>query len=282
MSFNPRPPAEGDLRRCFRNIIDFLFQSTPSCGVRPRRSSTPSAPPCPFQSTPSCGGRPRHPRAFSHPLQVSIHALLRRATIVVDRVVGDIACFNPRPPAEGDMNIIIWWSALRGFNPRPPAEGDRRHGLQPAGSRRFNPRPPAEGDGLISRVRSDIRRFNPRPPAEGDKNVLALGPIGSRFQSTPSCGGRQSDASFLRFVKRFQSTPSCGGRRVITTRFQSILYVSIHALLRRATIADCTSMSGKFWFQSTPSCGGRPMKSTSNRVLLTCFNPRPPAEGYHR
>ena len=76
--FNPRPHAEGDLDYLLKLFNIDGFQSTPSRGGRHKTfvSITFS---CTFQSTPSRGGRRAGDCALKI-LQVSIHALTRRAT----------------------------------------------------------------------------------------------------------------------------------------------------------------------------------------------------------
>ena len=98
-----------------------------------------------FQSTPSCGGRHQMILEMSRLQRVSIHALLRRATIKkIGRSTG-FNCFNPRPPAEGDNPLAAALSNAASFNPRPPAEGDC-HSMKSSGGRhRFQSTPSCGG-----------------------------------------------------------------------------------------------------------------------------------------
>ena len=61
--------------------------------------------------------------AFSSDI-ISIHALVKRATLVILYVQGMEVNFNPRPREEGDgIDGIRGLSGLY-FNPRPREEGD--------------------------------------------------------------------------------------------------------------------------------------------------------------
>ena len=60
----------------------------------------------------------------------------------------------------------------------------------------------------------------------------------------------------INYPYTFQSTPSRGGRRVMLYSSTPKLLVSIHALTRRATIAQRFFKTLQM-FQSTPSRGGR-------------------------
>ena len=103
---------------------------------------------------------------------------------------------------------------IQSFNPRPPAEGDYFYFSWLRGLNSFNPRPPAEGDKCQEKSVWMIVCFNPRPPAEGDESVLKKSHLMTTFQSTPSCGGRHVQLPLGACNKQ----------------------VSIHALLRRATV----------------------------------------------
>ena len=142
-----------------------------------------------FQSTPSCGGRPLDNGNTFYAGEVSIHALLRRAT---------------RRKSRGGTGMRFQST---------PSCGGRLLGGEPT--------------------------LHPR-----------------LFQSTPSCGGRPLGMVTFCIAMKFQSTPSCGGRHNISYFCFFSLWVSIHALLRRAT--------------GSPSRPDFPCPG---------FNPRPPAEG---
>ncbi len=234
------------------------FQSTPSCGGRPDWPISAATAADGFNPRPPAEGDPlTGKRSGLHP-QVSIHALLRRATgiSVLPRL---ILLFQSTPSCGGRHNTPIagreWANvsihALLRRATRPTATCWN-------GRWSFNPRPPAEGDAHYPVNSALPYGFNPRPPAEGDTYCLRFSKTNLSFQSTPSCGGRQvSDVGrvYLRggFNPRppaegdmllctpyarligFQSTPSCGGRQEHRAMYGSRYVVSIHALLRRAT-----------------------------------------------
>ena len=56
--------------------------------------------------------------------QISIHALVKRATIADELKKLEKENFNPRPREEGDIRTNVYNSLLRHFNPRPREEGD--------------------------------------------------------------------------------------------------------------------------------------------------------------
>ena len=78
--------------------------------------------------------------------EISIHALVKRATYTATRTAERGGNFNPRPREEGDG------AARRGSY----------HG------RYFNPRPREEGDIVINGSWRYPSNFNPRPREEGD------------------------------------------------------------------------------------------------------------------
>ena len=57
---------------------------------------------------------------------ISIHALVKRATLT--RLLGNAmrSYFNPRPREEGDKSASTSCLTASNFNPRPREEGDRR------------------------------------------------------------------------------------------------------------------------------------------------------------
>ena len=55
---------------------------------------------------------------------ISIHALVKRATIYKDNNIMLNKDFNPRPREEGDQVVIIYDNTVINFNPRPREEGD--------------------------------------------------------------------------------------------------------------------------------------------------------------
>ena len=99
--FNPRPRTEGDREQIACTAGRHLFQSTPSYGGRRFSPKT-------FRSRPICfNPRPRtegddKPVLVPMPVLVSIHALVRRATLFVRTSTKLPNRFNPRPRTEGD------------------------------------------------------------------------------------------------------------------------------------------------------------------------------------
>ena len=78
---------------------------------------------------------------------ISIHALVKRATIY--KHTSNIAChhFNPRPREEGDITYLCEnYMIVMYFNPRPREEGDQVSLAIKVFGKYFNPRPREEGD----------------------------------------------------------------------------------------------------------------------------------------
>ena len=90
---------------------------------------------------------------YEYIAEISIHALVKRATYAnfVEFVV--IFYFNPRPRKEGDgtNSSAVNWAIY--FNPRPRKEGDHCHLMYFFTKDNFNPRPRKEGDQLSPPVR---------------------------------------------------------------------------------------------------------------------------------
>ena len=100
--FNPRPRAGGDILLTPESSIISTFQSTPPRGGR-RNPANTSALLLLFQSTPPRGGRPgRASRKRNAPIDVSIHAPARGATVSRSWRHPVLWRFNPRPRAGGD------------------------------------------------------------------------------------------------------------------------------------------------------------------------------------
>ena len=101
IDFNPRPREEGDLTTI--TVILTVINFNP----RPREE----------------GDRP--PTIYYLILAtISIHALVKRATIHGGNVKGTKRNFNPRPREEGDYGCFYSFQADIYFNPRPREEGD--------------------------------------------------------------------------------------------------------------------------------------------------------------
>ena len=123
----------------------FTFQSTPSWRGRLRKASCQSAS-RPFQSTPSWRGRHRELQRIKSSTEISIHALMKRATVGtnVKYAIGIISihALMKRATWRECTNDSLW----RHFNPRPHEEGDHTRRLGGVKHINFNPRPHEEGD----------------------------------------------------------------------------------------------------------------------------------------
>ncbi len=125
LDFNPRPREEGD-RPCTRGDVG-------KCHFNPR----------PREEGDGLRG------AFFINGDISIHALVKRATLC-DRETQLYSCyFNPRPREEGDRKRSLSFRCLSYFNPRPREEGDTLSWRVPQLVGNFNPRPREEGDRLV-------------------------------------------------------------------------------------------------------------------------------------
>ena len=121
--FNPRPREEGD------SSLSALSATTCDFNPRPREEGD-------FTSTATGTDKKR----------ISIHALVKRATL--PKGFSDLFGyhFNPRPREEGDEEVLVCTVSQKDFNPRPREEGDTS----------------------VLKVRLTITDFNPRPREEGD------------------------------------------------------------------------------------------------------------------
>ena len=77
---------------------------------------------------------------------ISIHALMKRATYALCSCRPATSYFNPRPHEEGDTARNVCNCKYRDFNPRPHEEGDVKPPVTKTISSDFNPRPHEEGD----------------------------------------------------------------------------------------------------------------------------------------
>ena len=138
---------------------------------------------------------------------ISIHALVKRATVKNISTLQICGDFNPRPRKEGDD-----WTCLNGvdtddFNPRPRKEGDKGgkiqlsakvisiHALVKRATIRqqihrkawiyFNPRPRKEGDPQYRQCHYGFSDFNPRPRKEGDIVINGSWRYPSNFNPRP-------------------------------------------------------------------------------------------------
>ena len=101
MNFNPRPREEGDI------VINGSWRYPSHFNPRPREEG---------DSQPSS--------VYAIRGIISIHALVKRATVKNISTLQICGDFNPRPREEGDKNNLFKKSKSQNFNPRPREEGD--------------------------------------------------------------------------------------------------------------------------------------------------------------
>ena len=189
---------------------------------------------------------------------ISIHALVKRATFCFMRITDYRGAFQSTPSWRGrhatakiPKNIRTFQStpSWRGrpaeFNAQRKKEGISIHALVKRATyplsryhspnKHFNPRPREEGDEYIADIRELLNHFNPRPREEGDINTISQTVAIIVFQSTPSWRGRllpkHGNATSYRIsihalVKRATV-------EVLASAFN--MDISIHALVKRAT-----------------------------------------------
>ena len=85
-------------------------------------------------------------------LSISIHALVKRATVIQNDNVLNTLYFNPRPREEGDQDYTLNRDVPYNFNPRPREEGDILPIVFSMPVNDFNPRPREEGDPSLNRT----------------------------------------------------------------------------------------------------------------------------------
>ena len=192
------------------NFVAYTFQSTPSRRGRPIANEIGSAVP-EFQSTPSRRGRRRYTVNVSRLVDVSIHALAKRAT-PTGRDSPALMAFQSTPSRRGRRNDGRCHRDGAGFQSTPSRRGRRCAGRGPRAKKGFNPRPREEGYTVGLRLRRErvvsIHALAKRATGE---HVTVIGDW--QFQSTPSRRGR----------RRGWHGPGAGDA------------VSIHALAKRAT-----------------------------------------------
>ena len=187
--------------------------------------------------------------------------------------------FNPRPREEGDQGFYPTSVRWQYFNPRPREEGDPLlridsqsyktisiHALvkratcnkQPLLQQRtyFNPRPREEGDCTKWRTYTTYSTFQSTPSWRGRLTVLLLVYQIKSFQSTPSWRGRPSAEKLRNDLLNFNPRPREEGDIKLNRICQVKDFISIHALVKRATTAAQNSLKYVL-FQSTPSWRGR-------------------------
>ena len=167
-----------------------------------------------MRKQPSHEGRLLPVRRRGPPLQVSIHALARRATSMAQTFPPGMVRFQSTPSHGGRR------SAHR-------CGCGRRHG--------FNPRPRTEGDTIFSVISASGLEFQSTPSHGGRHGTEIKGGSIKTFQSTPSHGGRPPGRR-SRHRQGSVSIHALARRATYAVRkFEVTQEVSIHALARRAT-----------------------------------------------
>ena len=104
-----------------------------------------------FNPRPREEGDPAFTDCFSSAM-ISIHALVKRATVFHCLYYTAPLYFNPRPREEGDASSVGYNPQSDDFNPRPREEGDLVAQNMEVYKFYFNPRPREEGDSVICRI----------------------------------------------------------------------------------------------------------------------------------
>ena len=231
-----------------------------------------------FQSTPSQRGRLTLTCTDWELLQISIHALAKRATTCIKRHIKKISLFQSTPSQRG------------------------RHSSKHCSNDFFD----ISIHALAKRatytrygIRREMTDFNPRPRKEGDCTAYNTLCCIILFQSTPSQRGRRLKLS-CDSIKLSISIHALAKRATSASiAALSPFAISIHALAKRATpkngkgckwyiFQSTPSQRGRrqrmlllkhfLVFQSTPSQRGRHVtKRLQNKKIY--FNPRPRKEG---
>ena len=120
--FNPRPREEGDGKRLVSDIASSHFNP------RPREEGDFNTSAKAFASL-NFNPRPREEGDHSKRncviiSKISIHALVKRATLSYLLSFLRYIDFNPRPREEGDFVLFTDFANSANFNPRPREEGD--------------------------------------------------------------------------------------------------------------------------------------------------------------
>ena len=117
---------------------------------------------------------------------ISIHALVKRATLCLCVICVIVLYFNPRPREEGDTCLCVICVIVLYFNPRPREEGDGGGTISP-------PLIIISIHALVKRATTClcvicviVLYFNPRPREEGDSLQQCFLRLNRIFQSTPS------------------------------------------------------------------------------------------------
>ena len=99
-----------------------------------------------------------------------------------------------------------------------------------------------------------------------------------RFQSTPSWRGRLKIQQWAEKTRKFQSTPSWRGRRMYNYLPLKYLTISIHALVKRATLQYKFPMT-EYEISIHALVKRATQRPFSQRRKIRYFNPRPREEG---
>ena len=233
------------------------FQSTPSWRGRPlgvvTRLNSKT-----FQSTPSWRGRLYSIEVFWCFVPISIHALVKRATIASLRLLSLPQYFNPRPREEGDKPHQYEPAFRALFQSTPSWRGRLHRLLSQYRSCQFQSTPSWRGrpNGLLDAW--NTYKFQSTPSWRGRLTHLLEGFKCMAFQSTPSWRGRplycpwsnaqghfnprpreegdRPSSAYSDVFSGFQSTPSWRGRQHRGLFVYVPYYISIHALVKRATL----------------------------------------------
>ena len=173
---------------------------------------------------------------------------------------------------------LEWAEQIRKFQSTPSQRGRLKNRGKNNKNCYFNPRPRKEGDSTNNRFIGSVNHFNPRPRKEGDIDFDCVAHFNGRFQSTPSQRGRLLQVRQAVILLQFQSTPSQRGRPNTVYPKGFMIFISIHALAKRATIYPilcvfCILIS--IHALAKRATGGL----TNDKRKYWYFNPRPRKEG---
>ncbi len=177
---------------------------------------------------------------------------MKRATEKITKILQLLEDFNPRPREEGDRFSLCRSLPNIYFNPRPREEGDPsriysrslcrisihalvKRATQQAQSlqsilKYFNPRPREEGDPKAVQFKSKTGDFNPRPREEGDRTHSTRKLTTINFNPRP----------------REEGDYMYGTLDILST------FISIHALVKRATLSIGLRVTSKAHFNPRP------------------------------
>ena len=210
--------------------------------------------------------------------------------------------FNPRPREEGDCKYCKNDRYSSNFNPRPREEGDIVSAVASQGQYDFNPRPREEGDICFVYPVLFCIYFNPRPREEGDQQYvrrritpyyISIHALVKRatwwfykqrnstfyFNPRPREEGDMRVTATTALTILFQSTPSWRGRLAVEKTFRNPSYISIHALVKRATQGQYGTGEIVGDFNPRPREEGDLLMTITAVYLIWYFNPRPREEG---